>query len=294
MSTLTAGGNIALPDGPWTLAVGGPFDLSAVVVSGDGKVRGDSDFVFFNQPAAPGVAMRPGAVTVDARSLRPGADRVVMLVSPEDTVTPLGRLSPPALKVISGRGQEVARFTPSGLTSETVAQLAEVYRRNGQWKLRAIGAGYADGLAGLVRDFGVVVDDEPQPATPTGVFAEVVTLTNVQRRNHGLVELTWETRLAAAAQSHNDDMVRRAFFAHENPDGASVADRVRATGYSYCIVAENIAAGQPNPAEVVEGWMNSPGHRKNILTPEIRQIGVGFTTGGEYGTMWTQVFGALL
>jgi uncharacterized protein YkwD len=57
------------------------------------------------------------------------------------------------------------------------------------------------------------------------------------------------------------------------------------------VVAENIAAGQRTAPEVVDGWMNSPGHRKNILSRDVSQIGIGFATGGEYGTMWVQVFG---
>lgn len=120
---------------------------------------------------------------------------------------------------------------------------------------------------------------------------EVVRLTNAERRSHGLVALTAEPRLAAAAQAHNDDMVARAYFAHESPEGGSVADRVRAAGYVYGVVAENIAAGQRTPQEVVAGWMDSPGHRANLLNRDVRQIGVGFTVGGSYGTMWTQVFG---
>jgi uncharacterized protein YkwD len=86
-------------------------------------------------------------------------------------------------------------------------------------------------------------------------------------------------------------MVCRAFFAHENPDGAQVWDRAVTAGYRYRKVAENIAAGQRTAAEVVRGWMESPGHRANILDGELTQIGVGHAEGGSYGTYWTQVFG---
>jgi uncharacterized protein YkwD len=81
------------------------------------------------------------------------------------------------------------------------------------------------------------------------------------------------------------------FFAHESPDGRQVWDRVEALGYRYAAVAENIAAGQNSAGEVVEGWMHSPGHRKNILNSDVTQIGVGHARGGEFGTYWTQVFG---
>ena len=228
-------------------------------------------------------------MVVDPERLRAGAERVVVLASPQDTVTALGRLPAPVLVVSAGHA-EVARFVPAGLTTETVVQLAEVYRRSGVWKLRALGAGYADGLAGLLRDVGVQVDEEPG----RGRLDEVVALTNRRRAEHGLGPLAWADRLAAAAQAHNEDMVRRGFFAHESPDGRSVADRVRAAGYDYRVVAENLAAGQRTPEEVVQGWMDSPGHRANLLHPDVREIGVAFAEGGAYGTTWTQVFGTPL
>ncbi len=277
---LAAGANTGLPDGPWSLTASGPVDLSAVVLSADGKVRSDLDLVFWNQPAAPGVRLAAGAVVLDPDRLRAGAERVVVLASSEDTVTPLGRVAAPALLVRAGH-TEVARFVAAGLTSETVVQLAEVYRREGRWKLRALGAGYADGLAGLVRDFGVRVDNAPVGGG--GPLGEVVALTNRRRAEHGLGPLAWADRLAAAAQAHNDDMVRRGFFAHESPDGRSVADRVRSAGYDHRVVAENIAAGQRTTAEVVRGWMDSPVHRANSPHADVREIASAPTVGGAYG-----------
>jgi hypothetical protein len=247
--------------------------------------------VFWGAPAAPGVRLSGSAVVVDPDRLRAGAERVVVVASPSDTVTALGRLPAPALGV-TARGGEVASFVAGGLTTETVVQLAEVYRRDGRWKLRALGAGYADGLAGLVREFGIVVDDAPDPHSDR--LTEVVALTNRQRADRGLVPVVPSARLAAAARAHNDDMVRRGFFAHECPDGGSVADRVRAAGYDFRVVAENLAAGQRTAAEVVQGWMDSPGHRANLLHPDVREIGVAFREGGAHGTTWTQVFGTPL
>jgi hypothetical protein len=207
----------------------------------------------------------------------------------------------PTLSVSVG-GSVLTRFRAEGLASETVVQLAEVYRHSGAWKLRAIGQGYADGLAGLARDFGVTVDDDDDdgggarsattaPSPGGGLLHEVVTATNAERARFGLAALTPEPRLAAAAQAHARDMVARRFFSHDSPDGRSVADRVLAVGYAYRVVAENIAAGQQTAAEVVDGWMNSPGHRANILSRDVAQIGIGFAVGGEYRTMWVQVFG---
>lgn len=293
--TLVAGQTTAVPDGPWVVSVPGPYDVSALVLGADDRVAGDGDLVFWNQPTAPGVRLTASQLRVDPRSLRGGARRVLVLVSSTDAVTALGRLPAPALALADVDGRVVARFTATGLGRETVLQVAELYRHGPGWKLRALGAGYADGLAGLARDFGVDVDEEPAqrpaPEDPAGVRVAVVALSNRERSGRGLAALAPEPRLGAAAQAHNDDMVARGFFAHEAPDGSSVADRVRLAGYPYSLVAENIAAGQRTPEEVVQGWMDSPGHRANLLHPDVREIGVGFTEGGELGTMWTQVFG---
>jgi stress response protein SCP2 len=284
---LMPGANVALPDTTIGIALTGPFDLSAVVLSPSGRVSGDADFVFFNQPTAPGVAVAPGRVTVTTARLRPGAARVVVLASPEQDGTSFGALPAPAARVLDGAGAVFARLTAPRLRTETALQLAEVYRRDGRWRLRAIGQGYADGLAGLARDFGVEVADEPD----AGPAAEVVAATNVERRRHGLPAFAVDARLGAAAQLHSADMLRRGFFDHQNPDGAQVWDRARTVGYPYRKIAENIAAGQRTAVEVVTGWMDSPGHRRNILDGELHQIGVGHVTGGRYGALWTQVFG---
>jgi Cysteine-rich secretory protein family/TerD domain len=288
---LPPGANVVLPGSALGFVLGGRFDLSALVLSASGSVDGDADMVFFNQPDAPGVRLRDKRLTVTPELLRRGADRVMVVASPEETGVAVGAL-PPVLLTDAGE-RPFARFLPPPMRNETVALLAEVYRRAGAWRVRAVGQGYADGLAGLARDFGVdVADDRPDPGEGNArPLDEVVTLTNAERARHGLRPLTFDARLAQAAQAHSADMVRRGFFAHENPDGRQVWDRAVAAGYAYRKVAENIAAGQPTAREVVLGWMNSPGHRANILDGELAQIGVGCAQGGSYGIYWTQVFG---
>lgn len=289
---LVPGANIPLPGDAANFQLSGPFDLSALVLSADGKVAGDADMVFYNQPQAPGIKLHgTSGLGISLARLRPGAERVVVLASPEVSGLTFAPLPAPAITVSSGA--EVARFAPR-LHTETAAQLVEVYRRNGRWRLRAIGQGYADGLGGLARDFGVDVAEEQVPDLPpadTGPTDEVVTLTNAERTQHGLRPLTAHPRLAVIAQTHSEDMVRRSFFSHRNPDGKQVWGRADAMGYPYRKIAENIAAGQRSAAEVVQGWMDSPGHRANILDGELTQIGVGYALGGRYGTTWTQVFG---
>ena len=308
MVDLVPGANAALPGGTVTVWLPGPFDLSALVLGAEGKVDDDADFVFFNAPSAPGVRLTGNGMRVTPGRLRRGAERVVVVASPEEAGTRFGSIRAPRATIAGPSGTEFARLVPPDLRTETALLLAEVYPRGGGWRVRAIGQGYADGLAGLARDFGVVVDEEPAPGGPqpggpsrsgqpppgspsSGPEADVVALTNAERARQGLGALTVDARLARAAQAHTEDMVRRAFFAHESPDGTQVWDRAQSAGYAYRKVAENIAAGQRTPEYVVRGWLASPGHRANILDGALTQIGVGRVLGGEYGVYWTQVFG---
>ncbi|MFI6369355.1 CAP domain-containing protein [Streptomyces sp. NPDC050546] len=452
MSELVPGGNLALPGGAVTVRVPGPFDVSALITGDSGKVGGDGDFVFYNQPAAPGAVLRGDTLTVDPAGLRTGATRVTVAVSASDPGTALGRLPSPTLHVADATGRPLTRFTPPRPRQETVLLLAELYRRGDRWKLRALGQGYADGLAGVARDFGVdVVDDttasgpgsaagapgarpgpldggarqaafappapDPDgfvalvnsaraeagsppaaldsrlasaarehaaamamtgrlgiesrdgvsvyqrvtgagyayltigehlvsgprspaefvayclrtdtarrtlldpafthtgpahvhdgpsgdtywtalwagPFTPDGLRATasaVTDLTNRERARAGLPPLAVDPLLTTAAQAHSADMVARAFYSHTAPDGGQPWDRAAQAGSTRRSIGENIACGQRSPADVVAGWMNSPGHRANILKPGFTHIGVGFAGGGRAGTYWTQLFGA--
>ncbi|MBC2905674.1 CAP domain-containing protein [Streptomyces cupreus] len=415
MSELVPGGNVPLPGGAVAVRVPGPFDVSALITDDGGKVRGDGDFVFYNQPTAPGARLHGDTLTVDPARLRAGATRVTVVISPADPGTALGGLPAPTLHVTGAGGRTLARFAPPRPRQETVLLLAELYRRGGGWKLRAVGQGYADGLAGLARDFGVeVTEDAPadpdgfvglvnsarasagspsialdarlasaardhavamaargrleaeglyprvtatgytyltvgehlvsgprspaefveyclgsdrarrtlldpafthaglayaparsgdvywtalwaRPFTPAdlaGTATEVVDLTNRERARAGLPPLALDPILTTAAQAHSADMVARAFYSHISPEGSQPWDRAAAAGSRRRSIGENIACGQRSPAEVVQGWMDSPGHRANILKRDFTHIGVGFAGGGQAGTYWTQLFGA--
>lgn len=120
----------------------------------------------------------------------------------------------------------------------------------------------------------------------------VIELTNHERTKRGLPALTWNEQLFKAAQGHCVDMANGDFFDHRQ-----MAKRVKEEGYRYSAVAENIAAGDNRPEDVVSGWMNSSGHRNNILNPNYREIGVGHhyreNDPGrfKYKHYWTQIFG---
>ncbi|SBW18993.1 hypothetical protein FDG2_0913 [Candidatus Protofrankia californiensis] len=121
--------------------------------------------------------------------------------------------------------------------------------------------------------------------------SQVVALTNAERAKAGCGALTADPRLTTAAQTHSADMSAHNYFSHNSQDGRTPFQRMAKAGYEFSMAAENIAAGQRTPAEVVRGWMNSAGHRENILNCSLKQIGVGYAAGGSYGTYWTQDFG---
>ncbi|MEU9478033.1 sigma-70 family RNA polymerase sigma factor [Streptomyces sp. NPDC048191] len=131
---------------------------------------------------------------------------------------------------------------------------------------------------------------QPQPDA-TDVTGQVVALVNKERSAAGCGPLTEDPQLQKAAQGHSDDMAARHFFDHTNPDGADPGQRITAAGYRWSTYGENIAQGQQTAAAVMESWMNSPGHRANILNCSFKDIGVGVHKGAG-GPWWTQDFGA--
>lgn len=144
---------------------------------------------------------------------------------------------------------------------------------------------------------------EPPPSTapptvvPTGdaaALAEVLELTNAERARAGLPPLRREPRLDAAAQVHSEDMARGRFLSHTGSDGSNTGDRVTRQGYRYRAWAENVAAGYRTAESVMDGWMGSDGHRRNILWSSVDEIGLGIARDANGRPYWTQVFGAEL
>jgi uncharacterized protein YkwD len=115
----------------------------------------------------------------------------------------------------------------------------------------------------------------------------VLSLVNVQRAAAGCGALTADAGLATLARAHSADMRDRNFFDHVNPDGLDPFQRGSRAG--VVVHAENIAYGQPDPAAVMDAWMNSPGHRANILDCGLTRLGVGVAE-GPGGPWWTQDF----
>nr|WP_194828770.1 VWA domain-containing protein [Nocardia sp. XZ_19_231] len=158
------GQNAGLAPGEVVLSVRGGVaaDLSALLVTEAGKVRSDADFVFFNQPQAPGVRLNGagleislGAVPGEIAQIR----AVITVAAQGDT---FGTAASPVASVADRAGNVLHEYVIDGLDRESVVIALELYRRGEQWKVRAVGQGYAGGFADLVTDHGVSVDDEPE------------------------------------------------------------------------------------------------------------------------------------
>ncbi|MGM8214270.1 CAP domain-containing protein [Bacillaceae bacterium W0354] len=119
---------------------------------------------------------------------------------------------------------------------------------------------------------------------------EVIRLTNEERRKSGLPDLKMDAELNKVAQIKAEDMAAQGYFSHQSPTYGSPFDMLKQFNVDYSVAAENIAAGQTSPENVVQVWMNSEGHRANILNKRVTHIGVGYEEGGSMRTYWSQMF----
>ncbi|WP_330176414.1 TerD family protein [Streptomyces sp. NBC_01498] len=174
MTAMTPGSNIPLSATRVAVDVAAParLDVSGLLLTADGKVRSDDDFIFYNQPTGPGVTYRPGggtapdAIVVDTSAVPAGIEKIVVTASPDAAGQSFQGIEPTATVRDADNGSVLATFTPPQLGAETALVIVEVYLRNGAWKVRAVGQGYANGLSGIATDFGVSVDEPAAPAAP--------------------------------------------------------------------------------------------------------------------------------
>ncbi|AYG83640.1 Stress response protein SCP2 [Streptomyces hundungensis] len=175
MTAMTPGSNLPLPTTRVTVDVTAPvrLDVSGLLLTADGKVRSDDDFIFYNQPQGPGVTHRSGggsaadAIVVDTAAVPPGIEKIVVTASPDAAGQTFQGIEPTATLRNGDDGSVIASFTPPRLGSETALVVMEIYLRGGAWKARAVGQGYANGLAGIATDFGVSVSEPATPAAPS-------------------------------------------------------------------------------------------------------------------------------
>jgi uncharacterized protein YkwD len=147
--------------------------------------------------------------------------------------------------------------------------------------------------ATLLAAAGVLLATSTPAGAATSAVAtredQVSTLINQQRAGQGCGPLATDEKLRTVARAHSTDMVARNYFSHTSPDGITFDVRVRSAGYTRAY-AENIAYGYRSAADVVKGWMDSPGHRRNILNCTYNRAGVGVAYKSDGSPYWTQDF----
>jgi uncharacterized protein YkwD len=148
------------------------------------------------------------------------------------------------------------------------------------------------GLGGLVQQCAPAPAPAPAIVQVGGVETTAVTTANQHRANSGTSALVVDSRLTSAAQRHANDMANRQVMTHTGSDRSNGGQRIALYGYGAVTWAENVAAGQTTPEQVVAAWMNSAGHRKNILNGSLVNIGVAAATGTNGVTYWAMVLAA--
>jgi uncharacterized protein YkwD len=130
-------------------------------------------------------------------------------------------------------------------------------------------------------------------ADAQAVREAMLAVVNAARLVEGRPPLVLDPRLSTAAQAHAEDMLKRTYYAHQSPEGSMPRQRVLAAGVTADLVAENLAAGQTSVENVIEAWLHSVDHRRNILDPRFTHLGVGIAVGNElhkYKVLWVQDF----
>jgi uncharacterized protein YkwD len=167
-----------------------------------------------------------------------------------------------------------------------------------QWRIGLMAVGLAGSAMLGVHGDNLRAIAFPTPFTPTSslvaqapdpALEEVLTLVNAARQRAGAAPLTLATPLNSAAQAHAQDLANHQRLSHSGSNGSTLRSRIDATGYNWRAIGENVAMGQPTAAEVMRGWMNSPGHRQNLLNPTFTELGLGLAEAGGR-RYWVQVF----
>ncbi|CAL9344872.1 hypothetical protein SUDANB106_00352 [Streptomyces sp. enrichment culture] len=249
-----------------TVAAGGGQDGPA------GRVTADAaDTAHDTAGGAAGGASPPAPPTPEeSASASPGAGRAGKPEKPARSAAPSASASTPA--PASARGTEPDGAAGGEQSREAGSEGAAGSGGNG-------GEGHGAGAPGA--------DTAPKESGPE---AQVLALVNKERAAAGCGPVTADARLTRAADDYSDTMAVSGVLSHTGPDGSTMADRVEAAGYAWSNLGENIARGQADARAVMDAWMNSPGHRANILNCAFEELGVGVHF-GDGGPWWTQNFG---
>jgi uncharacterized protein YkwD len=223
----------------------------------------------------------------------PGAadagDRAAPLASASVSPGASASSSPGAKAKEKGKRKQSASPTPRARKTAVPASKAPAGTT-----AQSSGGGSASGVGGT-RPGSSGSDSKPgsRPGVGPGggPEAEVLALVNKERAAAGCSPVTANDRLTRAADDYSDVMASSGVMSHTGPDGSTMTTRVEAAGYRWSTLGENIARGQADAASVMKSWMNSPGHRANILNCSFKELGVGVHL-GDGGPWWTQNFGA--
>lgn len=200
------------------------------------------------------------------------------------------------LELLNRQGKVLGRSAQKGRMNESITETigkgvyyVRVSQRRGNTRYRL----------GLSVDSGASAGASATVVPTNSWVQQVFDLTNSYRQQAGLAPLRLNAKLNTAAQAHSVDMALNDFFSHIGSDGSTVYNRMNGAGYDYNLAAENIVAGYATPKSAVQAWMNSPGHRANILHPNLQEIGIGFyflsndSGSNNYRYYWTQDFGTI-
>lgn len=234
---------------------------------------------------------------------------------------PTVALAAPASQCSSRPGTTVSS-SPASASGTDISKILGSLKSQGE-NIKVINSSDFKSLQGLLKSLGIYIPDATTgtqsngqtgataPATGNGNAAtsapsdngaesapsgkidnqsyeqQVIKLVNDQRAANGLKALTANDKLSDAARAKSQDMHDNNYFSHTSPTYGSPFDMLKTFGFSFKVAGENIAMGQSTPQEVVNAWMNSSGHRANILNSAYTQIGVGYVADGSY---WTQEF----
>jgi uncharacterized protein YkwD len=197
----------------------------------------------------------------------------------------------PNLGTLSGNTGTSVTYTPPSVSSVTAQTVVT---------LKVVGAGLERSATITLNPAPIVIVDTPAP-TPSDsqTMLSAINAVRAQGRNCGstaypaVPALKWNAMLERTALLHSQDMANRNYFDHTNPEGKEPWDRMTAQGYLWSAAGENIAAGQRTLQAVMQGWVDSAGHCKNLMSPGFTEVGMARfdKAGTPYGAYWTQVFG---
>jgi uncharacterized protein YkwD len=266
-----------MPSNPIGISLGQAAAIpSSTAFNGKVSSRNPSNVFSFN-------LTNPGVLSIRFKSLGRSASLNLIQDRNQNGVVEAGEV----VQTLSSKSKKVGKLDLADLPVGPYYLQVSAGRGSSPYRLKLSAAAAA----------GSAAAGSPETRGGQSFVGQVVELTNQFRAQNGLAPLTLNSKLSEAAQTHSQNMATQDFFSHTGKDGSSMGDRVSNAGYDWRTVAENIAAGQRTPSEVVTSWINSPGHRANMLNTTIKEIGVGYfflaedTGTTNYNAYWTQNFG---